>query len=180
MLANYKLMSQLLRKFKRLFFLHRISYFPCLFLSFFDKRLIVSTTLFADFWRIQICTLHTSSGFSRQKPNIKVNNKNTRKSDSLQSCQEKHLHCVKIVRIRSFSVLHLRAFRLNTEICEVNLRIQSECVKIWTRNTPNTDTFHAVLILLVFLRSTYLVIVLSGGKIIPTKFIFEWFNAAMS
>ena len=27
---------------------------------------------------------------------------------------------------------------------------------------------------------TYLVIVLSGGKIIPTKFIFEWFNAAMS
>ena len=40
--------------------------------------------------------------------------------------------------------------------------------------------FHAVLILLVFLRSTYLVIVLSGGKIIPTKFIFEWFNAAMS
>ena len=26
----------------------------------------------------------------------------------------------------------------------VSLRIQSECGKMWTRNTPNTDTFHAV------------------------------------
>ena len=40
------------------------------------------------------------------------------------------LHCVKSVHIRSFLV-----------------SIQPECGKIQTRKTPNTDTFHAVLLL---------------------------------
>ena len=54
------------------------------------------------------------------------------------------LHCVESVHIRSFSGLHFPAFELNMEIHGLNLRIQSECGKIRTRKTPNTDTFHAV------------------------------------
>ena len=37
-------------------------------------------------------------------------------------------------------------FRLNTEIHEVSLRVQSKCGKIRTGKTPNTDTFQAVYI----------------------------------
>ena len=36
--------------------------------------------------------------------------------------------------------------RVNTERCSVFLCIQSECGKIRTRTTPNTDTFYAVLL----------------------------------
>ena len=36
------------------------------------------------------------------------------------------------------------AFGLNTERCEVSLRILSECGEMRTRITPNTDTLHAV------------------------------------
>ena len=36
------------------------------------------------------------------------------------------------------------AFGPNTERYEVCLRYQSDCGKIRTRKTPNTDTFHAV------------------------------------
>ena len=50
----------------------------------------------------------------------------------------------KKVRIRSYSGLHFPAFRLNTEIYSVPLRIQSEFGKTRTRITPNTDTFYAV------------------------------------
>ena len=53
-------------------------------------------------------------------------------------------HCVKSVRIRSYSGPYFPAFELNTERYGVSLRIQSECEKIRTRITPNTDTFHAV------------------------------------
>ena len=53
-------------------------------------------------------------------------------------------HCVKGVCIRSYSGLHFPAFGVNTERCKLFLFIQSECKKIWTRITPNTDTFHAV------------------------------------
>ena len=49
---------------------------------------------------------------------------------------------MKSVRIWSFSGPGLPAFGLNTEI--LNFQIQSECGKIRTRKTPNTDTFHAV------------------------------------
>ena len=53
-------------------------------------------------------------------------------------------HCVKSVRIRSFSGPYFLAFELNTVRYSVSLRIQSKCGKILTRKTPNTDTFHVV------------------------------------
>ena len=53
-------------------------------------------------------------------------------------------HCVKSVRIWSFSGPYFLVFRLNTERYGVFVRIQFECGKIWTRKTPKTDTFHAV------------------------------------
>ena len=54
--------------------------------------------------------------------------------------------CVKSVRIWSFSGPHFPAFGLNTERYSVPLRIQSKCGKIRTRKTPNTDTFHVVIL----------------------------------
>ena len=56
------------------------------------------------------------------------------------------VHCVKSVRIRSYSGPYFPAFELNTERYSVSLRIQSECCKIRTRITPNTDTFHALVV----------------------------------
>ena len=52
---------------------------------------------------------------------------------------------MKNVRIESFPGPCFPAFGLNTERYRVSLRFQSECGKIWTRKTPNTDTFYAVL-----------------------------------
>ena len=51
---------------------------------------------------------------------------------------------MKSVRIRSYSGPYFPACGLNTEIYEVSLGIQPECGKMWTRITPNTDTFQAV------------------------------------
>ena len=59
-------------------------------------------------------------------------------------------HCVKSVRIRSYSGPYFPAFGPNTKIYGVPLRIQSEYGKIRTRITPNTDTFYAVKILLTY------------------------------
>ena len=56
------------------------------------------------------------------------------------------IYWVKSVRIWSFSGPYFPAFQLNTERWRVSLPIESECGKIWTRETPNTDTFHAVLL----------------------------------
>ena len=53
-------------------------------------------------------------------------------------------NCTKRIRIRSVSGLHFPASGLDAEICSVNLRIQSECGKIRTRRTRNTDTFYVV------------------------------------
>ena len=53
---------------------------------------------------------------------------------------------MKKVRIWSFSGPYFPELRLNTERYSVTLRIQSECGKIRTRKTPNTDTFLAVYI----------------------------------
>ena len=53
-------------------------------------------------------------------------------------------HCVKSVRIRSFSGPYFSTFGLNTERYSVSLRIQSECGKVRAKKTPNTDTFYAV------------------------------------
>ena len=40
--------------------------------------------------------------------------------------------------------MYLPAFGLNSERYEVSLCIHSECGKILTRKTPNTDTFDVV------------------------------------
>ena len=62
-------------------------------------------------------------------------------------------HCVKSVRIRSFSGQYFPAFRLNTEGYGVPLRIQLECGKMRAIITPNTDTFHAVKLTICDFRS---------------------------
>ena len=49
--------------------------------------------------------------------------------------------CMKRARIRSYSGPYFPVFGLNTERYSVSLYIQSECWKIPTRITPNTDTF---------------------------------------
>ena len=56
----------------------------------------------------------------------------------------RQIHCVKSVRIRSYSGLHFPAFGLNTERYSISLRIQSQCGKMRTRITRNTDTFYAM------------------------------------
>ena len=53
-------------------------------------------------------------------------------------------HCVKSVRIRSYSDLHFPKFGLNTGRYGVSRHMQSKCGKMQTRITPNTDTIHAV------------------------------------
>ena len=53
-------------------------------------------------------------------------------------------YCVKSVHIQSYSGPYFPAFRLNAERYRASLRIQSECGKIRTRITHNTDTFPAV------------------------------------
>ena len=45
-----------------------------------------------------------------------------------------------------YSELFSSAFGLNAERYEVSLHIQSECGKMWTRVTPNMDTFYAVIL----------------------------------
>ena len=51
---------------------------------------------------------------------------------------------MKNVRIRSYEGPYFPAFGLNTERYSVSLLIQSECGKIQTGITRNTDTFYAV------------------------------------
>ena len=56
-----------------------------------------------------------------------------------------YIHCVKSVRIRSFSDPYFATFGLNKEIYYVNLGIQSKYGKMRTRKTPNMDTFYPVI-----------------------------------
>ena len=56
---------------------------------------------------------------------------------------------MKSVRIRSYSGPHFPVFGLNVERYSVSLRIQSECGKMQTRITPNTDTFYVVQVILI-------------------------------
>ena len=58
-------------------------------------------------------------------------------------------HCVKSVRSRSFFGPYFPTFLLNTERCSVSFCIQSKYGKIRTRKTPNTDTFHTVLMMIL-------------------------------
>ena len=62
----------------------------------------------------------------------------------------KNIHCVKSVRIRSYSGPYFPAFGLNTERYSVSLRILSKCGKMLTRITPNTDTFYAVSFIILY------------------------------
>ena len=64
----------------------------------------------------------------------------------LMCCPKKkgNSHYVKRVRIRGYSGPYFPAFGINTKKCFLSLRIQSECGKIRTRITLNTDTFYAV------------------------------------
>ena len=48
-------------------------------------------------------------------------------------------------KVSVFGVILVRIFKHSEWIPRVSLRIQSECGKIWTRITPNTDTFYIVL-----------------------------------
>ena len=51
---------------------------------------------------------------------------------------------MKIVRIWDFSGLYFPAFGLNTERYGVSRRMQSECGKMRTKETPIMETFHTV------------------------------------
>ena len=55
-----------------------------------------------------------------------------------------HIHCVKSVQMRSFLWSVFPLFRLNTEICGVNLCIQFKYRKIRVSKTSYLDTFHGV------------------------------------
>ena len=75
-------------------------------------------------------------------------------------------HCIKGVRIRSFSGWYSPAFGLNMEVYSVNLCIQSECGKIRSRKTPNTDTFHALSATFLY---THPMFIFSGNLYIAFK-----------
>ena len=60
-----------------------------------------------------------------------------------------NIYCVKSVDIQNYSGPYFPAFELSTERHSVSLCVQSEWRKIWTRITPNMDTFYAVIILSV-------------------------------
>ena len=66
-----------------------------------------------------------------------------------------NLNCVKSVRIRSYSGQHFPTFGQNKGRYGISHRIQSECRKMRTRITPNTDTSHTVLYWSSFDASLY-------------------------
>ena len=66
------------------------------------------------------------------------------KTNSITVMTMTAFHCVKRVRIRSYSGPHFPAFELNMERYSVSVLIQSERVKIRTIITVNTNTFYAV------------------------------------
>ena len=68
-----------------------------------------------------------------------------KESDNMAiAIQTKSTCCEKSVGIPSFCGPYFSAFGVKTETYGVSLHIQSECGKIRTRKTPNTDTFYAV------------------------------------
>ena len=65
-----------------------------------------------------------------------------------------NIHRVKRVRIWNFSDLYFPAFGLNRERYSVSLHIQSECGKIRTRITPNTESCYTVIVTYTIIRRT--------------------------
>ena len=57
------------------------------------------------------------------------------------------MHCMKSVRVWSYSGPHFPEFGVNTERYSVSFRFQLECRKIWARIIPNMDTFYAVIVI---------------------------------
>ena len=53
-------------------------------------------------------------------------------------------HCIKSPRIQSFSDRYFPVFGVNAEIYRVNICFQSQCEKIRTRKTLNTNTFRVM------------------------------------
>ena len=86
-----------------------------------------------------LCKLVCFSGLKVYLPGL--TNKDNRKSENFLVV----LHCVKSIRIWSFSGPYFLAFQLNMERYSVFLCIQPEWRKIRSRKTPNRDTFLAVL-----------------------------------
>ena len=97
-----------------------------------------------------------------------------------------HSHCVKSVRIRSYSGPYIPAFGLNTEGYEVSLRVQSECGKIQIRITPTTDIFYAVSLISNLLTASskklhkvcaifllYEITIFFSIRVIPVELIFS-------
>ena len=70
-----------------------------------------------------------------------------KKYTKYKKCLSMIKHYVKGVPIQSYSGPYFPAFGLNTERYSVSLCIQSECEKIRTRITPNSDTFYAVTVI---------------------------------
>ena len=83
--------------------------------------------------------------FYKWIPNF-VNKKNYEKESVNSFLGIFGLFVIICVRIRIFSRLYFPVLGLNTERYSLSLRLQSECKKMRTRITRNTDTFYAVVI----------------------------------
>ena len=75
-------------------------------------------------------------------------------SECMVKRYDRSIRCMKNVLIRSYSVPHFSEFGLNTERYRVSPCTHSECGKMRTRITLNTDTFYAVIIVvsLIFFK----------------------------
>ena len=81
------------------------------------------------------------------------------------------MHCVKSVRIRSYSGSYFPAFGLNAKRYGASLHIQSERGKMQTRITPNTEIFHVMIYLFIKLF-IYLIRYLQSIKKIVLRLIY--------
>ena len=62
-------------------------------------------------------------------------------------------HCIKSVRIRSFSGSYFPVFGLNAEKYGISFRVQSESGNMQTRKALNTDTFYSMTFMNIVLVS---------------------------
>ena len=118
--------------------------------SFWKKPLFSVTqyTIFIYFWhkfyrkhQSSIANNHSSTVFEKKK------NKQTNKKKKKEKRKEnKYVATAQRVPVfvHSRSGPYFPAFRLNTERYSVSLGVPSECGKIRTKKTPNTNTFYAV------------------------------------
>ena len=128
-------------------------------LSLTELSEIINTLSIQEFAGLDKFKLRTSVGKVKEmrlKMNKKKNKNNrneSRISDFLSfpsiavesaSLKLDKRYCVKSFRIRSYSGPLFPIFGLNTERWGIFLGVQSECGKMRTRITPNTNTFHAV------------------------------------